>query len=139
MTKEQLLSGLNAPAVMSAFARTSLKDYFTVLENITEDEKYRSLYEQILEYTRLDDYCHYDFDEVSESTPYRKDVTVGEMLYASFCLFGDVECHKSDKDGGRRVEAAARLIVRNIVVIPLGDIRIKYYIQEVKEMHKHER
>lgn len=117
-------------AVQSAFARIRLKDYFDMLEELSENNGfYRYLYSQIKEYSRLDDFGIYDFyRSKDDDTPLNEDVTVGEMLYAASEAFKSAdraresyELEDESNDDGRRQEAAGRLIVMNIVIIPLSD------------------
>lgn len=130
MKDQNFISRYYTNAVQSAFARIRLKDYFETLDELSENKGfYRYLYSQIKEYSRLDDNGLYDFyrDE-NDDTPLNEDVTVGEILYAASEAFKcgdkvrrDSELYDDYEDDGSRQEAAGRMIVTNVVILPLSD------------------
>ncbi len=132
--KMDFLSKRYTNSVQSAFCRLRLKDYFELLDEIDDSIYYRSQYKQIKEYTRLDEYCGYDF-YAQEKVPYREDVTVGEMLYAASEMFRESDKLRSsnfdgDCDDGSMQEAAGRTIVLAILIYPLSDQKIIDYIEQ---------
>lgn len=130
MKLSDLKTSSNSQTVQSAFARVRVKDYFSVLAEMTGDEKYLELYEQIREYTRLDEYCNTVFFDAVKNTPCNEDATVGEMLFSACETMKAADRAKKnydpelDDDDGSVQEAAARLIVQNILIIPLSDPRL---------------
>lgn len=120
-------------SVQSAFCRIRLKDYFDLLDKADGKQLARSMYNEIKEYTRLDEDCRYCFD-AAEKPPYRDDVTVGEMLYAACEMFKDIDrLYKNDSDycgEGRTLENIARMIVTDILFYPLTNKKILNCLKE---------
>lgn len=118
--------------IQSAFARIRLKDYFDLLEELSQNDFYSQLYQQIKEYTKLDEFCRYEFDEAPPSElPYREDVTIGEMMFAACELFKDADKQRRYDENDADVveyikicENIARKIVRSIILLPLSDKNI---------------
>lgn len=124
-------------AIQSAFARIRLKDYIDVLEELSgKDGFYRHQYEQIKEYTRLNECCLYDFYplETDDIPSFNEDVTIGEMLYAASEIFKDADRTREYcelDDDGTLQERAGREIVMDLVLLPLSDEAILDKIETI--------
>ena len=122
---------INGKPIMSAFARMDLKEYFEVLEKLTGDKKYSQMYEDLRKYTVLLDGCEYD--PSNDSLP-RRDVTVGEMLFAAHNAIFKAESYFPDDEFGDCVDETfdpdalremGRTVIRSILVDPLSDERLE--------------
>lgn len=131
MFTKDFISKYYTNSVQSAFCRIRLKDYFDLLDKIDKSGFYRDQYEQIKEYTKLNEFCKYELSR-SMIVPYREDVTVGEMLYAANELLNEADDLRKSKENynGSEQEDAGKFIVYSILIYPLSDEQIIGYLEK---------